>query len=162
MNGKLDTPLRGAIASMTRENVIGLDGKMPWHYPEDLKRFKRKTLNSTVIMGRLTWESINCRALPGRRNIVISRNPVDGVEHFHKIDQAMESCNEEDIWIIGGGQIYSAIFSRLTLLDITYVPDVINSPNAIKFPRIDPADWQAEKITTLSDSPLVNVIYHKK
>ena len=144
---------------MTRENVIGLDGKIPWHYSEDLKRFKQRTLKSTIIMGRLTWESIGCRELPDRRNVVISRNKVKGVEHFADINEAVKKYETEDIWIIGGGQIYQAVLSWLTLLDVTYVPDVIHSAQAIKFPTIDPEQWQAIQTAPLENSALVNVIY---
>lgn len=144
---------------MTRENVIGLDGKIPWHYSEDLRRFKLRTLKSTIIMGRLTWESIGCRELPDRRNIVISRSKVNGVEHFEDIKEAVKKYETEDIWIIGGGQIYQAVFSWLTLLDITYVPDVIHATHAIKFPTIDPEQWQAIQTTPIENSALVNVIY---
>ena len=144
---------------MTRENVIGLHGEIPWHYSEDLKRFKRRTLHTTIIMGRLTWESIGCRELPDRRNIVISRSKVNGVEHCEDVHEAIQKYETEDIWIIGGGQIYQAVFAWLTLLDITYVPDVIQSTQAIKFPVIDPEQWQAIQSTPLDNSALVNVIY---
>ncbi|WP_423905938.1 dihydrofolate reductase [Candidatus Spongiihabitans sp.] len=166
------TPIRGAIAAMTRENVIGLGGKIPWHYSEDLKRFKRVTLDCTIIMGRLTWESIGCRPLPRRRNIVIGQNPTNNnpvntdpanhVEHFRSIERAIDACAGENVWIIGGGQIYSAIFSWLRLLDITYVPDVIQSPNATRFPDIDPNQWQTISTTPITNSPLINVIYGRK
>jgi dihydrofolate reductase len=155
----VSAPIRGAIAAMTRENVIGLDGKIPWHYSEDLKRFKQRTLKRTIIMGRLTWESIGCRELPDRRNIVISRSRVNGVEYFADVNQAINKYQSEDIWIIGGGQIYQAVFNWLTLLDITYVPDVIHSAHAIKFPTIDPQQWQSIQTTPLDNSALVNVVY---
>jgi dihydrofolate reductase len=151
----------GAIVAMTQTNVIGLNGDMPWHYSEDLKRFKQTTLNSTIIMGRLTWESIGCRALPGRRNIVISRSPVQDVEHYDNLDTAIKSA-DNTIWIIGGGQIYKAIFPRLTLLDVTYVPDIIDSADAVKFPAIEPHQWQEVERTQLEDSELVNVSYQRK
>ena len=102
------TPIRGAIAAMTRENVIGLGGKIPWYYSEDLKRFKRVTLDCTIIMGRLTWESIGCRPLPRRRNIVIGQNPTNNnpvnadpanhVEHFRSIERAIDACAGENVW----------------------------------------------------------------
>ncbi len=154
-------PIRGAIVAMTRDNVIGLDGNIPWHYPEDLKRFKRRTLNSTIIMGRLTWESIGSKPLPSRRNIVISRNPVSSVEHYNDIDLAINASEGEDIWIIGGGQIYTAVFSWLTLLDITYVPDIIDSPDAVKFPEIDLNQWQEKETTLLKGTELSNIIYRR-
>lgn len=155
----MSAPIRGAIAAMTRENIIGLDGKIPWHYSEDLKRFKQRTVNSTVIMGRLTWESIGSRVLPDRRNIVISRTRVKDAEHFADITLAIDKYKADDIWIIGGGKIYQAAFSWLTLLDITYVPDLVRSTGAIKFPIINPDHWKVIQITPYKDSPLVNVVY---
>ncbi len=150
---------------MTGDRVIGLDGGIPWHYPEDLKRFKRTTLGAAIIMGRLTWESINCKALPGRRNIVISRNPVKSIEHYDQVQLALSACDDQDIWVIGGGQIYQAAFKWLTRLDITYVPDRIDRPDAVRFPAIDPRVWQTTETTrtTHIDGPgLTHVIYHRK
>ena len=155
-------PRTGAIAAMTRNSVIGLNGSVPWHYSEDLKRFKRVTMDSTIIMGRLTWESIGGRPLPGRRNIVISRNSVDDVECFTGLEEALSQSADEVVWIIGGGQIYSAALPWLTWLDITYVPDAIEHPDAVLFPQIDPAIWQVAASTPLPDSTLVNVEYQRR
>ena len=147
---------------MTSERIIGLDGGIPWRYSEDLKRFKRVTMDCNIVMGRYTWESINEKALPGRRNIVVSSNPVQGAEHFTDVDSALNTCEHSDTWIIGGGQIYAATLSWVTLLDVTYVPDSIDDPRAIKFPVIDPALWDRVKTTQLEGTPLTNVIYHRK
>ncbi len=151
---------------MTEDRVIGLDGGIPWHYPQDLKRFKRITMNAAIIMGRLTWESINCRALPGRRNIVISRSPVKSIEHYDQIQQALAACKNQDIhqdiWVIGGGQIYQAAFEWLTRLDITYVPDRIDRPDTVRFPFIDPHIWQVTETTRTDESGLTHVIYRKR
>ena len=162
MPDRSSAPTRGAIAAMTEDRVIGLDGGIPWRYPEDLKRFKRITMNSAIIMGRLTWESIHCRALPGRRNIVISRNPVQAVEHYDDLHRALAACNDQDIWVIGGGQIYQAAFEWLTWLDITYVPDRIDRPDAVRFPVIDPKVWQVAETTRPEGSELTHIIYRKK
>ncbi len=162
MPDRSSAPIRGAIAAMTEDRVIGLDGGIPWRYPEDLKRFKRITMNSAIIMGRLTWESIHCRALPGRRNIVISRNPVQAVEHYDDLHRALAACNDQDIWVIGGGQIYQAAFEWLTRLDITYVPDRIDRPDAVRFPVIDPKVWQVAETTRPEGSELTHIIYRKK
>lgn len=147
---------------MTEDRVIGLDGGIPWYYPEDLKRFKRITMGAAIIMGRLTWESINCRALPGRRNVVISRNPVQSVEHYDRIERALAACNDQDIWVIGGGQIYQAAFEWLTRLDITYVPDHIDRPDAALFPVIDPQVWQATETARTKGPELTHVTYRRK
>ena len=155
-------PLRAAIAAMNYDNVIGLDGDIPWHYSEDLKRFKQRTLDSTIIMGRLTWESIGSKPLPRRRNVVISRNAVENVEHYNDIDTAVDRCKEDDIWFIGGGQIYQAVMPILNLLDITYVPDKIEPANAVVFPQIDSKVWDATSEQKLENSELVNIIYQRR
>jgi dihydrofolate reductase len=142
----------GAIAAMTKDRVIGVNNTLPWHYPEDFKRFKRVTLGSIIIMGRKTWESIGSKALPERRNIVISRNAVDNAEHYTSIDTALTACEDAplDIWFIGGGQIYADAIAHCTHLDITTVPDTIDPGDTILFPGIDPDTWSAGKPTPLA------------
>ena len=155
--------LRGAFVAMNDDNVIGVDGGLPWHYSADLKRFKRQTMGSTIIMGRITWESIGSKALPGRRNIVISRNPVDGCEGYNSIDLALSQCADDDVWIIGGGQVYQAAMDKLNLLDVTYVPDKVAAEGSIKFPQIDPRMWKQASSTRLEDDPrLVNRVYIRR
>ena len=156
--GKLPTPLRGAIVAMTRDRVIGVDGDMPWHYGEDLKRFKRRTMGCAVIMGRVTWDAIGRKELPGRRNIVISRSVVSGVEHYDGIEQAMEACREQNLWVIGGEQIYRVAMGYLNLLDITWVPDVIERDDVARFPEIDGDCWRAMEESEVGEG-LVNVVY---
>ena len=136
----------GAIVAVTSDGVIGLDGKLPWHYPEDLKRFKRLTLGSTIIMGRITWESIGSKPLPGRRNVVITRQQLEGVECYPNIDQALAKC-AKPIWFIGGARIYDEALSHCGLIDVTYVPDKIDNDNAIRFPELSTSEWQAGSIT---------------
>ena len=160
--GKLPTPLRGAIVAMTRDRVIGVDGGMPWHYGEDLKRFKRRTLGCAVIMGRVTWDAIGRKELPGRRNIVISRSVVAGVEHYGGIEPAMEACREQDLWVIGGEQIYRVAMEYLNLLDITWVPDVIERDDVARFPEIDGGCWTAESELALPGNVgLTNIVYRR-
>ena len=72
--------MRAAIVAISPERVIGIDGELPWHYSADLRRFKRLTMGTTVIMGRRTWESIGSRPLPGRHNIVITKNPLPDID----------------------------------------------------------------------------------
>ncbi len=155
------TPIRGAIAAMTGQRVIGVDGGLPWHYGEDLKRFKRRTMGCAVIMGRVTWDSIGHKALPGRRNIVISRSEVPDIEHYHSVKGAIEACEKQDLWVIGGAQIYRAAMAYLNLLDITYVPDVIERDDAVRFPIIDLAYWHCAKKRKLPKVNLTNVVYHR-
>lgn len=106
--------------------MIGKDNKMPWHLPADLKRFKAVTMAKPIVMGRKTYESIG-RPLPGRQNVIISRNPdykAEGCEVVNSIDAAIELLSDdEEIMIIGGGFLYSQMLEKadklyLTLIDL--------------------------------------------
>lgn len=154
-------PLRGAIVAMTRDHVIGVDKGIPWHYPEDLKRFKQRTIDCTVVMGRITWESIGQRPLVNRRNIVISRQRIDNVEWHPNPESALLQCMADNTWIIGGAQIYQAAMDWINMLDITFVPDRIDSAYAVRFPQFEENDWQLTSKTLLADSRLENRIYQK-
>lgn len=157
------SPLRGAIVAMNKDNVIGVDGTLPWHYSADLKRFKARTMGGIVVMGRHTWESIGSRPLPGRRNIVVSRKGVADVECYPDIVSVMQACGESDTWFIGGGQIYRAAFQLLNLLDITLVPDEVVSSVAVTFPEISDTDWVILEQSPLETDPrLINTIYVRK
>ena len=161
------SPLRGAIVAMTkqlliRDRIIGVDGCLPWHYSSDLKRFKKRTMGSVVIMGRGTWDSIGRKELPGRRNIVISRSKLAGVEHYTSIEQAIKAYPKRKIWVIGGGQIYKAAMPYLNLLDITYVPDNVDRDDAVTFPEIDQSCWcSGRKNKVPGEGGLVYVIYRR-
>ena len=147
---------------MTRDHIIGVDGGMAWHYSEDLKRFKRRTMGCVVIMGRVTWDSIGHKKLPGRRNIVISRSEIPNVECYTSIEQALAACRNEDLWFIGGAQIYRAAMGYFNLLDVTLVPDVIENENAARFPEIDASRWRVvDKKTLVKDDVLINVVYQR-
>lgn len=96
------------IAALARNRAIGLAGKMPWRLPGELGHFKRTTMGKPIVMGRKTWSSIG-RALPGRQNIVISRNPgfiAPGCDVAGSLDEAIRTAAGEEIMIIGGGQLY--------------------------------------------------------
>lgn len=133
---------RGMIAAVTADLVIGLAGKIPWHYPADLKRFKALTLGGTVVMGRLTWESMPKRPLPGRRNVVLSSQQLEGVECFPSIPALLETV-EGPLWFIGGARVYQEAMAHADVIDLTWVPDRIFDPRAVKFPPIDEAKWRA-------------------
>ena len=147
---------------MTHDRVIGINGGLPWHYSEDLKRFKRRTMGCAVIMGRVTWDSLERKALPGRRNIVVSRSEVAGVECYGGIEPAIEACGEEDWWVIGGGQVYRAAMPYLNWLDVTFVPDVVEGEGVVRFPEIDLGCWAVGKEMIVADeSELFNIIYRR-
>jgi len=111
---------------MTNNRVIGKDNEMPWHLSDDLKNFKKLTLGKTVIMGRLTYDSIG-KPLPKRRNIVLSRSLKDEkVNVFSNVEEALEeTSSEEEVFIIGGQDIYSQTIKKATKLYITMIDSEI-------------------------------------
>ena len=103
---------------------IGKRGTLPWHISEDLKNFKKLTHNSTVIMGRKTWESLPIKPLPNRRNIVLSSRTISDVENYDSIENCLEILDKEGlkkIFIIGGAQIYRHFFYLADKLHITLI-----------------------------------------
>jgi dihydrofolate reductase len=140
----------GILVAVSPEGVIGLDGKIPWRHPGDMRRFKRLTVGTTVIMGRLTWESLPKKPLSDRRNVVLSSRPVPGVDSFRDLGSALASC-EGDVWIIGGARAYAEAMKHADLLDVTYVPDRIDDPRAIQFPEIDPRVFEAGELVPHED-----------
>jgi len=153
--------LRAMMVAVSPEGVIGLGGKIPWRYPADLKRLKRLTLGATVIMGRLTWESMGSKPLPGRRNFVITSSklpelPGGDVSSFKDIASALahvELTGDGPVWFLGGAKIYAEAMRYCDLIDVTYVPDPIDDPAAVRFPAIDLADWEEGPLLEHEDDP---------
>lgn len=118
------TPLIRLVVAASENNVIGKDNTLIWHLPADLKRFKEVTLGAPIIMGRKTFESIG-RPLPGRRNIVITRDASyykDGIETVASPDEAIQVCaQEERVSIIGGGEIYKMFLDMANEVYLTRV-----------------------------------------
>lgn len=109
------------IAAMDRNRVIGRDGKLPWHLPEDLQRFKRLTTGHTVLMGRRTFASIG-RVLPDRRTIVITSQIIPRVETFTSLNEALSIlANEDLVFAIGGASIFSSLLAKADQLFLTIV-----------------------------------------
>ncbi len=144
--------MRGIIVAVSPDGVIGAQGTLPWHYAGDLKRFKRLTFGTTVIMGRHTWNSLPVKPLPGRRNIVITRHQLPGVECFQSIESALKTC-AGDVWFIGGARIYAAALPLCDTIDMTHVPDRVEHPSAVYFPALDPDQWEAGARTDHPDAP---------
>ena len=95
------------IAAMGRNRAIGLEGAMPWHLPRELRHFKETTMGKPIVMGRKTWESIG-RVLPGRQNIVVTRNPdyvAEGCDVTGSLEGAVARASGREVMIIGGGQL---------------------------------------------------------
>ncbi|MCS0396781.1 type 3 dihydrofolate reductase [Vibrio diabolicus] len=136
------------IAAMADSRIIGKDNQMPWHLPADFAWFKRCTMGKPVVMGRKTYESIG-RPLPGRLNIVISRDEtlkVEGVTTVTSIEQALEVAGDvEEVMIIGGGAIYAACLPMANKLYVTHIEAAIDGDT--QFP-----DWGDEFKETYSET----------
>lgn len=138
------------VVAVSENGVIGRDGDMPWRLSTDLKRFKSLTMGRPVIMGRKTFQSIG-KALPGRENIVVTRDPgfsADGVHIASSVQEAFALAEgfarrdgQGEIAVIGGGQIYSETFDRASVLHVTHVETVLEGDTV--FPTIDPVLWQS-------------------
>ena len=137
------------IVALSENHVIGRNNKLPWYLPNDLKYFKQVTMGLPIVMGRKTFESIG-KPLPGRTNIVVTRNTewaADGVRAAHSLEEAFELAESiaeidgrEELMIIGGDQIYQ---SALPLVDRMYLTEVhAHVDGDAYFPKFDPADWR--------------------
>jgi dihydrofolate reductase len=129
------------VVAAARNGVIGKDGTIPWRLPEDLKRFRALTLGHTVVMGRKTWDSLppNYRPLPGRRNVVVTRDAgwrAEGAETA-SLDAALKSGG--DIFVIGGGEIYRAALPLADRIELTEVHQDFEGDAVFTFDR---AQWR--------------------
>jgi len=130
------------IAALDRNHAIGRAGAMPWHLPDDLKRFKQLTLGKPVLMGRKTAQAIG-RPLPGRRNLVLTRSgaaPHAGQEAIASIDAAIASVDGDELCVIGGGEGYTLALPLATHLHLTWVDTIAENADAY-FPRFDAQVW---------------------
>lgn len=133
------------IAAMAHDRVIGKDNQMPWHLPADLAHFKRVTLGKPVLMGRKTFESIG-RPLPGRRNLVISRNPdyqVEGIEVVGSVEAVLAllaGSSVEELMVIGGGHLYAEMLPSADCLYLTRIDLAVEGDT--RFPAFDDGQWQ--------------------
>ena len=153
--------MKGILVAVSPEGIIGKDNSIPWHYSTDLKRFKRLTLGKTVIMGRRTWESLPVKPLPDRRNIVITRSALEGVECFQSIDNALATC-EGDVWFIGGAGIYQEALGKADIIDMTLVPDNVSGEGCVEFPKIG-NEWDAGPVEELeTDGNLKHQTYTRR
>ncbi|HLV03194.1 dihydrofolate reductase [uncultured Georgenia sp.] len=120
----------GMIWAQAHGRVIGRDNDLPWHLPEDLRHFRRTTAGHAVVMGRLQWESLpeHLRPLPGRRNIVLSRNPefrAPGAEVVDNLPAALALVAGQDAWICGGAQVYEEALPHADLLVVTEIDHAV-------------------------------------
>ncbi len=152
-------PTISLIVAMTPGRVIGRDGKLPWHLPEDLQHFRKVTMGHPVVMGRKTYDSIG-KPLPGRHNIVVTRNPdwhAEGATAVTSLQQAFEAATagaasghqsgdnpdedeDTEIFVIGGAELYRAALPHAGRLYVTLVH--ANIEGDTYFPEIDHSHWQ--------------------
>lgn len=133
------------IVARARNGVIGIENRLPWHLPEDLKHFKALTTGNAVIMGRKTWESLppKFRPLPERLNIVVTRDRgyvADGATVAHSLPEAVAAAGDRKAFVIGGAEIYAQALPLATRLEITEVDADI--PGDAFFPALDAAAWR--------------------
>lgn len=131
------------IAALDRNRAIGRGNELPWRLPDDLKRFKALTLGKPVLMGRRTAESLG-RALPGRRNLVLTRNgrvPFEGMEPVASLDAALATvADAPELAVIGGGEIYALALPLAARMHLTHVDTVVEGADAF-FPAFDATLW---------------------
>lgn len=144
------------IAAITADKgAIGRGGDLIYHISADLKHFKALTTGHVVVMGRRTFESLPKGALPDRRNIVVTRNPQlnpAGAETAGSLEEALAMCEGEEVFVIGGGEIYRQALCLADRLCLTMVDEPTPADADTFFPAIDPAEWQISEM----DEPAVD------
>jgi dihydrofolate reductase len=134
------------VVARSANGVIGDRGRIPWRIPEDMQRFRQITMGKPCIMGRKTWQSLPKKPLPGRLNVVVTRErhfAAEGATVAHSFEEAMtraESDSADEIAVIGGEEIYRAALPRADVIHLTEV--LAEFPGDAHFPAIDPMDWQ--------------------
>ena len=148
------------IVAMASNRAIGLNNEMPWHLSADLKKFKQITMGAPILMGRKTYESIG-RPLPGRTNIIISRNMAykqAGCVVYNTIEAAIDACQHYDeIFVIGGATFYEAM---LPVADRLYLTEINKAFDADTFfPIINKDEWREVAREDITDDPTVDFSY---
>lgn len=144
------------VVAVAHQGAIGRGNTLLWHLPADLKRFKALTTGHTILMGRKTFDSLPKGALPQRRNVVISRQTASlpGAEVYPSIEQALEILQplDEEVYIIGGGEIYRQLLPRVDKIYLTRVDATF--PDAdVFFPELNEAEWEEISRTTFPADP---------
>ena len=131
------------VCALDREYAIGRDGALPWHLPDDLKRFKALTLGHPMLMGRKTAQALG-RALPGRRNLVLTRSgrvPFEGMQAVAGVDEARRLAGDGTLMVIGGGEIFALTLPLAVRMHLTFGDTVVDGADAW-FPRFDESRWR--------------------
>jgi dihydrofolate reductase len=148
------------IVAMASNRAIGLNGKMPWHLSADLKRFKQITMGAPILMGRKTFEAIG-RPLPGRENIIISRDPSyqqPGCRVFGDIDSVLQCyAGSQELFVIGGATLYEAMLPYADYLYLTEIHKIFAGDTF--FPKIDSGQWRDISREDIKDDQAVDFTY---
>lgn len=153
------------IAAIGKNRELGRANDLIWHFKEDMKFFRETTTGNTVIMGRKTFESLP-HALPNRRNIVITGDEnylADGAQVVHSIEQALEETKQDNIFVIGGGKVYSELLPICEKLYLTQIDDECEDADTY-FPEFDKNLYTAEKLSdfTVDGIHFSHILYTKK
>ncbi len=141
-----DLPRISLLAALDRNRAIGRGNALPWHLPDDFRRFKALTMGKPILMGRRTAESLG-RALPGRRNLVLTRGgrvPFEGMEAVASLDAAVALAAADragELCVIGGAQVYALSLPRATAMHLTHVDAAVADADT-HFPPFDAGDWE--------------------
>ena len=146
------------IWAMADNRVIGIENRLPWKLPADMQWFRKNTMGKPIIMGRLTFESFGAKALPGRRNIIISRDTdyyasanLDDIEVYNSIEAALDAVKDiEEVMIIGGASFYEQMLPRADRMYLTFVHADVDGD--AWFPEYDESNWQeTERVDVEAD-----------
>lgn len=149
------------IGAVGTDRVTGEQGKLPWGkpIPADMEHFRKHTLGKTIVMGRKTWKSIGAKALPGRINIVMTREKnftVEGAHVARNVKTILEIAKEQDVFVVGGSEIYAEFLPYATQMFITIVEGVFRGDTF--FPEYDQHGWEEVRVKTIpkgNDTPYV-------
>ena len=147
------------IVAVATNRVIGLEGRLPWHFSSDLKKFKELTMGSTVIMGRRTFESIG-RVLPGRTNFVLTRREVRGQENpkfFTSLDEALRRVTTAKAFVIGGESLYRETMNRIDGIWLTRIHE--DYKGDAYYPEIPASFKEVKKEILQKENPKIELIY---
>jgi dihydrofolate reductase len=143
------------VYAQSKNGIIGRNGGLPWHISSDLKRFKATTMGKPVIMGRKTWDSLPKKPLPGRHNIIITRQKgfsADGATVVSSADAALAAAGEvPEVCVIGGGEIFDLFLDRATHIYLTEIDADVDGDTAA--PRLDGNVWRVVSSETVPAGP---------
>ena len=151
------------IVAVARNNVIGAGNAIPWHCPADLQYFKRTTMGAPVMMGRKTWDSLQIKPLPGRQNIIVSRDlrfTAEECEVVNSIEEGLQlAANAKRVFVIGGEDIYKQVLHKADELYITYVDADVEGDRY--FPQFSLQDWEQirEESYSADDKNLYDMVF---